>query len=458
MSALGQLYTGARRSTGLGSMRTAAPSRWSCRPTPSPGSGSGSPRHWQRRTRPASASRWPGTRCWRHRQPRRQRRPDAHGRLGLSTQPWLTDHTIAGRVIVPGAALVEMAIRAGRDRLGPAGRTGAGGAAGAAHRCLRGPAPGRPRFADSVRSESPSTPRRGRRRHRRLDPACRRHPRTADSTTVDSGWHLAGWGRPAAVDGFYPALADTGLAYGPAFQGVRAPVAARSGDLRRVAWTRAWTSPASACTRPCWTPRCTASRSAAPNRRRCSVRLDRRGGPRHRRPCRPGADRPRRERRSGHCHSGRRVRRTHRLGRLVGPPVLPAAELERARRWCARPCSAWTGCRSPRPGPTPEPVGRDRPDAVPGIPGAVHYADLAELLAAVDGGAPVPGTVVTLPPGSGRGRSGQYGAADRSRTRRNRADPDPGLADPGTPLRITAVAGHRTRRRRRSGVEPRSSR
>ncbi|MFK0259618.1 SDR family NAD(P)-dependent oxidoreductase, partial [Streptomyces sp. NPDC090445] len=35
------------------------------------------------------------------------------GRLSLRTQPWLADHRVAGTVLVPGAALVELAVRAG---------------------------------------------------------------------------------------------------------------------------------------------------------------------------------------------------------------------------------------------------------------------------------------------------------------------------------------------------------
>src|SRR5580658_5856460 len=34
------------------------------------------------------------------------------GRLSLAGQPWLADHVVAGRVLVPGAALAEMAVRA----------------------------------------------------------------------------------------------------------------------------------------------------------------------------------------------------------------------------------------------------------------------------------------------------------------------------------------------------------
>jgi acyl transferase domain-containing protein len=35
------------------------------------------------------------------------------GRISLALQPWLADHVVAGRVLVPGAALAELAVRAG---------------------------------------------------------------------------------------------------------------------------------------------------------------------------------------------------------------------------------------------------------------------------------------------------------------------------------------------------------
>ncbi|MFF2331326.1 MULTISPECIES: SDR family NAD(P)-dependent oxidoreductase [unclassified Streptomyces] len=37
------------------------------------------------------------------------------GRLSLETQPWLADHAVFGRVVVPGAAFVDMVLRAGRE-------------------------------------------------------------------------------------------------------------------------------------------------------------------------------------------------------------------------------------------------------------------------------------------------------------------------------------------------------
>uniref|UniRef100_UPI0037DA6134 SDR family NAD(P)-dependent oxidoreductase n=1 Tax=Streptomyces zaehneri TaxID=3051180 RepID=UPI0037DA6134 len=39
----------------------------------------------------------------------------ATGRLSLAAQPWLADHAVSGTVLLPGAALVELAIRAGDE-------------------------------------------------------------------------------------------------------------------------------------------------------------------------------------------------------------------------------------------------------------------------------------------------------------------------------------------------------
>ena len=39
------------------------------------------------------------------------------GRLSVRSQPWLADHAVAGQVLLPGTAFVEMAVRAGTRRL-----------------------------------------------------------------------------------------------------------------------------------------------------------------------------------------------------------------------------------------------------------------------------------------------------------------------------------------------------
>ena len=44
------------------------------------------------------------------------------GRLSLASHPWLADHKVHGVVLVPGAAMVELALHAG-DHAGPRGWT-----------------------------------------------------------------------------------------------------------------------------------------------------------------------------------------------------------------------------------------------------------------------------------------------------------------------------------------------
>ncbi|MCQ6253317.1 polyketide synthase dehydratase domain-containing protein, partial [Streptomyces malaysiensis] len=41
------------------------------------------------------------------------------GRLSLTTHPWLADHTVSGAVLLPGAAMAELAIRAGDETATP---------------------------------------------------------------------------------------------------------------------------------------------------------------------------------------------------------------------------------------------------------------------------------------------------------------------------------------------------
>ncbi len=150
------------------------------------------------------------------------------GQLSLRSQPWLADHAVAGTVLLPGTALVEMAIRAG-DAAGcghlaeltleaplplpPAGpvqvqvMVGAAGEHG--HRDLQvyaqpaGTAAGQPwtRHASG-----------------RLAPAA---PPAAAPAQEFAVWPPDG-AVPAGTEGFYPALATAGYQYGPAFRGLRA--------------------------------------------------------------------------------------------------------------------------------------------------------------------------------------------------------------------------------------------
>ncbi|MEU3776971.1 SDR family NAD(P)-dependent oxidoreductase, partial [Streptomyces sp. NPDC032472] len=153
------------------------------------------------------------------------------GRLSLRSHPWLADHAVAGTVIVPGAALVDIAVRAGDH-------VGAGvlqdltlhapvvlEESGALALRVQVGAPdaatgGRPLIVYSRPEDAP-------------DAGWTRH---ADGLLGAErpvpGFDLAAW-PPAgaeAVDtaGLYTALAGLGLEYGPLFQGVTA--AWRDGD------------------------------------------------------------------------------------------------------------------------------------------------------------------------------------------------------------------------------------
>ncbi|MEV0355475.1 type I polyketide synthase [Nocardia sp. NPDC050697] len=135
------------------------------------------------------------------------------GQVSLRSHPWLADHAVLGTVIVPGTALLDLAARAGAE-------TGADGVAellveaplvlgddpvdlqvtavGAEVRIHSRPSGGAwIRHATALLGAEPGEP----------FPDLRTWP-PADATEVD-------------VTGIYPELLGTGLAYGPAFQGLR---------------------------------------------------------------------------------------------------------------------------------------------------------------------------------------------------------------------------------------------
>ncbi|MFE9221984.1 type I polyketide synthase [Streptomyces lavendulae] len=159
------------------------------------------------------------------------------GRLSLDTHPWLADHAVGGSVVLPGSAFVELAIRAG-DQVGcdlleeltlhaplvlpPDGGVqfqlwvGAPDAAG--HRPLgvhSRPEPDADAAADTA--ELPWT--------RHADGVLATGAPQPDFAPAT--WPPAD-ATPLPVDDLYPRLAEAGLHYGPAFQGVRA--AWTSGD------------------------------------------------------------------------------------------------------------------------------------------------------------------------------------------------------------------------------------
>ncbi|MBL1097955.1 type I polyketide synthase [Streptomyces coffeae] len=153
------------------------------------------------------------------------------GRLSLATHPWLADHTVGGVVLVPGTALVELAIRAG-DQVGLDQVEELTLAAP-----LVLPEDGAVRLQVSVGAPDESG-RRALSAYARPDDAPDDQPWTRHAVgTLAAGaevpaadgevWPPAGAER-IDTEGRYDDLAASGLGYGPAFRGLRA--AWRRGD------------------------------------------------------------------------------------------------------------------------------------------------------------------------------------------------------------------------------------
>ncbi|WP_452672876.1 SDR family NAD(P)-dependent oxidoreductase [Streptomyces albireticuli] len=149
------------------------------------------------------------------------------GRISLRTHPWLADHAVAGTVLLPGTAFVELALQAGE-------RTGC---ALLAELTLEAPLP-LPAY-EAVRlqltvSGPDATGRRTLEIHSRAEPAddteeaWTRHATGALEPTAadpaDNG--LTVWpprsAEPVELGDHYAGLARQGYDYGPAFQGLRA--------------------------------------------------------------------------------------------------------------------------------------------------------------------------------------------------------------------------------------------
>ncbi|MGW0858437.1 type I polyketide synthase, partial [Streptomyces sp. NPDC002690] len=149
------------------------------------------------------------------------------GRVSVRTHPWLADHTVLDRVLLPGTALVELAVRAadeaGRDTV--------------EELVIETPLVLPPDEAQQIQVAVAAPDEDGRR-------AVSVHSRPQDATDGE-GWtrHATGylsrtadparskaapgdWPPPGAtalpLDGVYERLADSGVAYGPRFQGLRA--------------------------------------------------------------------------------------------------------------------------------------------------------------------------------------------------------------------------------------------
>ncbi|MGW2035494.1 SDR family NAD(P)-dependent oxidoreductase [Streptomyces sp. NPDC001811] len=150
------------------------------------------------------------------------------GRLSTRTQPWLADHVIAGRVLFPGTAFVELALRAGEHA----------GAHTLEELTLGAPLVLRADEDVAVQVAVGEPDEAGRRPvtvHTRADEAAPWTQHAAGVLTTAAPAATAGlteWpppgARPLDTARVYADLADQGYGYGPAFQGLRA--AWRHGD------------------------------------------------------------------------------------------------------------------------------------------------------------------------------------------------------------------------------------
>ncbi|MFJ4617068.1 SDR family NAD(P)-dependent oxidoreductase [Streptomyces sp. NPDC088812] len=150
------------------------------------------------------------------------------GRLSAQAQPWLTDHTVLDRVVVPGTALVELAVRAadeaGRDTVDEL----------VIETPLVLPTAGAVQIQVSV-----TAPGEGGRRALTLHSRPQDAPDGADWTRHATGFLTRSpapaapsegtpgtWPPPEAaalsLDGLYDRLAESGVVYGPRFRGLRA--------------------------------------------------------------------------------------------------------------------------------------------------------------------------------------------------------------------------------------------
>ncbi|MFD6992956.1 type I polyketide synthase [Streptomyces sp. NPDC059943] len=145
------------------------------------------------------------------------------GRLSVAAMPWLADHGVGGTVLLPGTALVELAVGAGYE-------------AGCGHLeelTLETPLPVPARGAVQLQVRLTEPDQAGR---RELSVHARPDDHDADWTRIatglmapeaaEPGFDLAAWppagAEPVPLDGLYDGLAAQGYDYGPAFQGLRA--------------------------------------------------------------------------------------------------------------------------------------------------------------------------------------------------------------------------------------------
>nr|WP_194910763.1 type I polyketide synthase [Catenulispora rubra] len=156
----------------------------------------------------------------------------ATGRASLADLPWLADHAVAGSVVVPGAAVLDLVIEIGRQagfetvaELAFEAPLVLPAEGALALQAVANPADGSVRVFARAEDDAEWTCHAS----ARLDSAG--SAGSAGSAAPDTGW-AASWppvnAAPIDFDDAYERLADLGYAYGPAFRGVVA--AWRLGD------------------------------------------------------------------------------------------------------------------------------------------------------------------------------------------------------------------------------------
>ncbi|WP_436851292.1 acyltransferase domain-containing protein, partial [Streptomyces asoensis] len=153
------------------------------------------------------------------------------GRVSAGSHPWLVDHAVSGVVVVPGAALAELALRAADEV----------GCAVVEELTLAAPLVVPERGGLQVQLSVGPPDGTGRRELTLHSQPEQSDPGTAWTSHAvgvladgdrDGGQGLTAWPPPGAepvdVDGFYERVAAAGYEYGPSFRGLRA--AWRAGD------------------------------------------------------------------------------------------------------------------------------------------------------------------------------------------------------------------------------------
>ncbi|USX53686.1 type I polyketide synthase [Lentzea sp. HUAS12] len=145
------------------------------------------------------------------------------GRLSLATHPWIADHVVFGRVVVPGAVLLDLAVRAAEEA----------GCAAVEELTLQAPLVLEESGSVQVQLRSTPADPGGRSTisvHSRLPGSDEWILHASGALAVEPSapqqWSTTSWppagAREVALDGVYDDLAATGLAYGPVFRGLRA--------------------------------------------------------------------------------------------------------------------------------------------------------------------------------------------------------------------------------------------